>query len=365
MSEHATPPRKTRSLAKIYAKIHAISIEKLHKLAKRCGMQNYRKLNKSDLCYKLSVLIGIELQINRTHGTKLREILKRPVAINVTDKIAEAAIEIIDPITNSIMINPIVVSSGVHCDRASLQALFENTTEYLCPVTKKQLDPLAYADVAMRDRIVDVLKKHGLDMDIERDSIDNTSVVLWVENRIKEIALFFNYAIARRVRESEYLHPVTVFNPKGWRMLWYITSCNIKFNLLLQSQSDRRKHEQVYAEKMIDIISKVYSIDDNPQSDFNRNKAKLERYVRQKKLDFVFAVKYLNDNYTMEKNSSPSSAGVFHAFASYLGFGGMDKLDGYEKYQDSELRDKPPGLYGLNFDTSDQASYFESNPLFV
>jgi hypothetical protein len=355
-------------LADICREIHPKAVEELHRIAKQIGMKNYKHLNKVDLCHMLSTHMGMQIAAEHIRGSRFSEIMHSDGDTEFNEYMARKAPDVIDPITKIIMIEPVLVSSGVHYDRASITAWIKLHGKHRCPETKQNLEPIAYADPAMRKRIADLLSRYGVEMDIQLDQPDLTKVQLWTtvpQKTVKKTGLFFNYAMGKKLAKPKYLNNWTVFSPRGWRLLWCIVSANMKFNNTLEHEADKGEHEEKWKVGTRDILNKTSLRSERSSYYFNDNLAKLIRTVEKGIRYFAMLTKYMTDNYVVDAGEAALSAPVMHVFYVNLGFSGMHELDGYEQYQNSALWRKGAGFYATKIITENTVGYFDSHPLLV
>jgi hypothetical protein len=359
------------SLATICHEIHPKSIEKLRDLAMNMGMANYSGLNKEELCHSLSTMMGMRIAAENIRGAVFSKLDDSDEGDSFIEYIKNEAPDIVDPIMHSIMINPIIVSSGIHYDRSSIEQWFRSSTRRACPITNKKLERVAYLDLNMRDRIERLLAKYGVKMDIQRDPTDTTKIKLWddvpqtdgLPNTVIRTNVFFNSNLVSAIGKPKYLHESTVFTPEGWRRLYYMASANMKFNDAMELDAEK-KHHDLGCQRLIEqIVSGVERPEHIPAtSSFDENKKKLISVVKSGIRHFTMITKYMADNYIADSSRLAFSTALLHVFVAELQFVGMEKLNGYSQYQKSELWGKPPGFYKM---VPAADNYFYLNPLLV
>jgi hypothetical protein len=158
--------------------LHPRSMKQLQKLAHESNIP-YIGLNRKDLCSSLSQQLALEVKLD---DIKYKWSELESVDIG-NDETLESFILRNHPnfkcgISQTVMINPVIVSTGIHYERSQIQQWCKDRKR--CPTTGLMLESnLAFSDIGLRNEISDTLLKYGIESDMMRDKINNMAVKLW------------------------------------------------------------------------------------------------------------------------------------------------------------------------------------------
>jgi hypothetical protein len=361
--------RYKASLARMYALLCKQTDAYLHDAASAMGMLKHEQLQRDDLVRLLAVRIALQYAVQHNRGFQTDHGPAEETPSAFLQYMHQKAPYAVDPIMNTIIIDPLLVSSGICYERTSIQIwIAENTffsagkaNMHTCPVKNTKIESYGYVDANTRNKITRFLQEHGVEIDMQLASVPDGVFQLWKDPSRDQVAnpdRFFGRQIAKKLAKPKYLHPITVLNPKGWQLLWDITAENLAFNRSLKSPWDKEIHNLKWRSENTNIIQKLGKDYEETPVSFRLNK--LELSLPYKIDDFAKLTKYISDNYVAPDNVAPLSAPLLHVFFKGLGFPSLHSLAGYTRYTAGSLSQKKAGFYTLKQDTSNGPDYFES-----
>jgi len=359
--------QNTISINKIYQKIRKYSDQKLHVLAKQTGMKNHDQLERNDIVFPLSILLAMKKARERKKGFKFEETADGDPDPRFVEYIKTEMWTFIDPITDAPLLDPVMVSSEVRYERASIEAYLRSSGKHICPKTKQKIESYAYPDMKTRRVIFNILERVGIVMDMDQSLFSNGIIQLWDDpsrDQARNPDKFFGSEIAKRLAKPKYLHVITVLNPKGWCLLWNMTAENLRFNNTLQSKWDKTIHELKWSDETTRIIKNLAADYEKISDPFKLNRLHLEYIHRFRLRDFAMLTKYISDNYVVSYNVAPFSLALWHAFYKCAEFIGPYEDPGYKEYKASHIPSQKCGFYTLKEDTASGPNYFESVKLY-